>query len=65
MKTHTLQQTEHQLQNDINGKIVFDLKGIQWNLSKMRISYKMTKRTKTENKKYFEMNNIINFNTIC
>ena len=48
IKTHIVQQTKHQLRQDINAKMVFDYK--EWNLSLMSISYKMTKRTKT--KKY-------------
>ena len=51
MKTHFLQQTKHQLRHDINGKIVFELQGIGWNLLMVRISFKMTKRTKTKNYK--------------
>ena len=50
MKTHIniVQQTKHQLQNDINGKIVFELQEIGLNLSMMIINYKLTKRTKSE-----------------
>ena len=48
MKMHIFQQTKHQLPHYFNGKIVFDLQGIGWNLSMMRISYKLTKGTKTE-----------------
>ena len=64
MKTHIVQQTKHQLRHDINWKIVFELQGIEWNLSMMRINYKLTKRTKIEKyKKSSKMNNIINCNT--
>ena len=38
----------------------------EWNLSMMRISYKLTKGTKTEKyKKFLKINNIINFNNFC
>ena len=29
MKTHIVQQKKHQLRNDINGKIVFELQGME------------------------------------
>ena len=46
MKTHTVQQTKHQLWDDIIWKVVFELQGIGWNLSMMRINYKLTKKNK-------------------
>ena len=65
MKTHIVEQTKHQLRHDINGKKVFELQWIEWNLSMMRINYKLTIRTKTEKyKKSLKTNDIINFNTI-
>ena len=44
MKTHTVQQTKHQLWDDIIWKVVFELQGIGCNLSMMRINYKLTKK---------------------
>ena len=41
---------------------IFELQGIEWHLSLMRISYKLSKRpTKTEFEKFFNMFKIINF----
>ena len=48
IKMHIVQQTKHQLPPYNTGKMVFELQGIGWNLSMMRINYKFTKRTKTE-----------------
>ena len=48
MKTHIVQQTKHQLGHDINEKLDSEFKKIGWNLSRMRITYKLTKRTKPE-----------------
>ena len=48
-KTHIVQQTKRQLRHEINSKIVYEIQGIGWNLLMMRISYKLTKRTNTEN----------------
>ena len=65
MTTHIVQQTKHQLRHDFNGKVVFELQWIGRNLSMMRINYKLTKRTKTEEyKKSSKTNNIMNFKTI-
>ena len=65
MKTHIVQQTKHQLRHHINGKIVFELQGIRWNLSMMRINYKFTKRTKPEKyEKISDKEKIVNFNAI-
>ena len=50
-KTHIDQQTKHELRHDLNRKIVFELQEIGWNLSKVRINYKLTKRTKSEKHK--------------
>ena len=62
---HIVPQTKHELRHEINEKIVFELREIGWNLSMMRINYKLTKRTKTEKyKKSLRRNNILNFNTI-
>ena len=48
MKTHIFQQTIHQLPGNISRNF-FELQGVGWDLSMMRISYKLTKRTtKTE-----------------
>ena len=46
--------------------LIFELHGIQWCLSVMRISYKLTKRTtKTEKyEKFLKTNNIKNFKAI-
>ena len=47
-KTRFLRQTKHQLRHDTNEKIIFEFQGIRWNLSMLRITCKLTKRTKTE-----------------
>ena len=76
MKTHIVQQTNHQLEHDINGKMVsmdiIELQRTGWNLSMNRIYYKLTKRTKTEKyKKSLKTNTFKNsyitqkLNTIC
>ena len=45
--------------------LVFKIQGIGWYLSMMRINYKLTKRTKTEEiEKSLKMYNIIHFKTI-
>ena len=44
MKTHIVKQPKHQ----IISVLIFEVQGIGWDLSMMRISYKLTKRT-TEN----------------
>ena len=65
MKTHIVQQTKHELRQDINEKINLELQEIGWNLSMMKLNYKLKKRTKTEKyKKMFENEHIVNFNNI-
>ena len=65
MKTYIVQQTNHELRHDISEKILFELQEIGWNLSMMRLNYKLTKRTKTEKyKKCLRTNKIVNFNTV-
>ena len=49
--------------------LIFKIQGIQWDLSLMRISYNLTKRTKKAEKienslKMFQMYIVINFKTI-
>ena len=63
-KTHIVQQTKHQGQIISNSMLSVQLQEIGWDLSLMKISYNLTKRTtKTEK---FENSNmfIINFKTI-
>ena len=43
---------------------VFELPEIGWNLSMMRMNYKLTKRAKTEKIKNLRENNTVKFNTI-
>ena len=57
MKTHIVQQTKHQLQCNISRQLIFKIEGIEWELSMMRISYKLKNRT---TKTYY----IINFNSL-
>ena len=55
-KSHIVQQTKHELPHDINEKILYELP-IGWNLTMMRLIYKLTKRTKTKKyKNFFEKN---------
>ena len=59
-KTHIVQQTKHHLRHDKKGKIIFEFQKIGWNLWRMRINYKLKKRTKTEKyKKPLRTNNIV------
>ena len=48
IKTYNVQQSKHRLQLEVNETIIFELQGIRWELSMMTLSYKLTKRTKTE-----------------
>ena len=48
IKTYNVQQSKHRLRHEVNETIIFELQGIRWELSMMRLSYKLTKRTKTE-----------------
>ena len=65
MKIHIVQQIKHELRHEINEKILFELQEMGWNLSRMRLNYKLTKRTKTEkHKKPLRTNNIVNFNAV-
>ena len=45
MKTHNVQQTKHQFRHKISNMLIFKIQGIVWDLSMMRISHKLTKRT--------------------
>ena len=63
MKTHIVLQVKRQLQNKLNRHVSFELHGNKWDLSVMRISYKLTKRTNKPEKfkKILKTNNIISF----
>ena len=64
MKRHIIHKAKHDLRPDSKERIPFELQEIGWNLSMMRLNYKLTKRTKTEKyKKCFRTNNTIKFNT--
>ena len=48
MKTHTVQQTKHQLRQKISKQVNFQITGKCMGLSVMRQSYKLKITTKTE-----------------
>ena len=71
MKTQIFLQAKHNISYVIISSkvLIFKIQGNVWDLSIMRISYKLTKRTKTEKiEKFLKiliMYNIINFKTFC
>ena len=46
MKTHIIQQTKHHLRHNTLKHVVFKIPGIVYNLSMMRISYKLREEQK-------------------
>ena len=45
MKTHIFTETKHQFRHNFKKTLIFELKGVGWDLSMIKIRNKLTKRT--------------------